>query len=207
MTQTDATGTTQGPVGAWIRAGVGAWIFRILLVIAAALMAYSWLQPWWSADVAIFKGTDDLVLHPWGIETIRQVRAAADPDLYAMPWFFAPFTWTYFVVAMLALAASLFVPWTISLGRIKLPLAAVLIAVVGLSYLITVGLAYGIGEMRAAAVDTSFIGKSQFTDPMSSRKIKMVSDLRDGYWYALYAGVALFFLALVRGLFIRKPKA
>lgn len=207
MTQTDATGTTQGPVGAWIRAGVGAWIFRILLVTGAAFMAYSWFQPWWSADVAIFKGTDDLVLHPWGIETVSQVRAAADPDLYTMPGFFAPFTWTYFAVAMLALVSSLFVDWTISLGRIKLPLAAVLIAVVGLSYLVAVGLAYGIGELRAAAAGTDFIGKSEFTDPMSTRKVKMVSELRDGYWYALYAGGALFVLALIRGLFIRKPKA
>lgn len=199
MTQTDAAWTFGG--------GAGAWIFRILLVAAAAFMAYSWFQPWWSADVEVVKGTEDLVLHPWGVEVARQVRASADPALYSMPGFFAPFTWAYFAVAMLALLVSLFVNKKISLGPVKLPLAAVLIAVVGLSYLLAVGLAYWIGDMRATALDTNFIGKSQYLEPTSMRKLKMVSDLRDGYWYALYAGVALVVLSLIRFLFVRKWKA
>jgi len=199
MTQTDAAGTTRG--------GAGVWIFRVLLVAGAAFMIYSWFSPWWSADVAVVKGTDDLVLHPWGVETVAQVRANSDASLYSMPWFFAPFTWTYFAVSMLALAASLFVNRQISLGRFKLPLAVILIGLVGLSYLVAVGLAYGIGEMRAASIDTNFIGKSTFVDPQSDAKIKMVSNLRDGYWYALYAGAALVVLALIRGLFVRKSKA
>jgi len=207
MTKTDTAETTRGGVGAWIHAGVGVWIFRVLLLAGAAFMVYSWFSPWWSADVAVVRGTDDLVLHPWGIETVAQVRASSDPELYSMPGFFAPFVWTYFAVAMLALAASLFVSREISLGRIKLPVAAILIGLVGLSYLVAVGLAYGIGEMRSEAVDTNFIGKSEFRDPMTNRKIKMVSDLRDGYWYALYTGVALVVLGLLRGLFFRKPKA
>ena len=199
MTQTDTQGATRG--NAWV------WIFRVLLVAAAAFMVYSWFEPWWSADVAIVKGTDDLVLHPWGVEVARQVRVSADPSLYSMPAFFAPLTWTYFGVAMIALAASLFVNMKFSLGPIKLPLATVLIGFVGLTYLVAVGLAYGIGELRSASIDINFIGKSEFTDPMSTRKMKMVSDLRDGYWYALYAGVTLVVLALLRGLFYRTPKA
>jgi hypothetical protein len=199
MTQTDTQGATRG--NAWV------WIFRVLLVAAAAFMVYSWFEPWWSADVAVVKGTDDLVLHPWGVEVARQVRVSADPSLYSMPAFFAPLTWTYFGVAMIALAASLFVNMKFSLGPIKLPLATVLIGFVGLTYLVAVGLAYGIGELRSASIDINFIGKSEFTDPMSTRKMKMVSDLRDGYWYALYAGVTLVVLALLRGLFYRTPKA
>jgi hypothetical protein len=35
----------------------------------------------------------------------------------------------------------------------------------------------------------------------------MVSDIMIGYWLALGAGGVLTFLALVRGLFVRKPKA
>ncbi len=61
--------------------------------------------------------------------------------------------------------------------------------------------------MRATGMGTKFIGLSQYTDPTSARKIKMVSDLRDGYWYALYAGVALLVLSLVRFLFVRKWRA
>lgn len=187
--------------------GAGAWIFRVLLVAAAAFMVYTWFQPWWSSDVAIIEGSDDLVLHPWGIEAVGQVRAGADPALYQMPGFFGPFVWTYFAVAMLALAASLFLNRTVALGRIRLPLAAVLIALVALSYLLAVGLAYWIGDMRAASMDMKFIGRSQFTDPSSHRKIQMVSGLRQGYWLALYAGVALLVLSLIRFLFVRRWRA
>lgn len=199
MTQKDAAWTFGG--------GAGVWIFRILLLAAAAFMFYSWFQPWWIADVAVVPGTDDLVLHPWGVEAARQIRVQADPQLYAMPAFFSPFVWTYFAVAMLALAVSLFVNMKLSLGRIKLPIAALLIAFVGLTYLLAVGLAYWIGGMRATAIGTNFIGESQYTDPTSMRKLDMVSSLQDGYWYAMYAGVALFVLALIRFLFVRRWKA
>lgn len=199
MTQKDAAWTFGG--------GAGAWIFRILLVAAAAFMVYSWFQPWWTADIAIYPSDADIVLHPWGAEAVGPVKMAADPALYQMPAFFTPFVWTYFAVAMLALLASLFVNVKVSLGPIKLPLAVVLIAFVGLSYLVAVGLAYWIGDMRATGMGTKFIGQSKYTDPMSGRKIAMVADLRDGYWYAFYAGVALVVLALIRFLFVRKWKA
>lgn len=184
--------------------GAGAWIFRVLLVAATALMVYSWFQPWWIADVAVIQGTDDLVLHPWGIEAVGQVRMGADPALYEMPVFFAPFVWIYFGLAMIALVVSLFVNVTLKLGPIRLPLAAALILAVGLSYLVTVGLAYFIGDMRATGMDMKFIGRSEFTDPTSHRKVRMESDLQTGYWYALYAGVALVFLGLTRFLFVRQ---
>lgn len=186
------------------RSGVAVWLYRGLVVAAAAAMAYTWYQPWWIADVAVIKGTDDLVLHPWGVEVVRQVRVQADPSLYEMPAFFAPFTWVYFSAAMLALAASLFLNMRLRLGPIKMQLATALILIVGLSYIITVALAYGIGTLRAEAMEISFIGASEFVDPMSHRKMKMVSDLQVGYWYALYSGIALFALGLVRWLFNRK---
>ncbi len=196
MTQTEARWNFGG--------GPGAWIFRVLVVAAAALMVYSFFQPWWIADIAVIQGTDDLVLHPWGIEAVGQVRMGADPALYEMPAFFAPFVYVYFCVAMLALLVSLFVNATIKLGPVRLPLAAVLIILIGLSYLVAVGLAYFIGDMRATGMDMKFIGRSQYTDPTSHRKVRMESDLQPGYWLALYAGVALVALGLVRFLFVRK---
>ncbi|MDG1430884.1 MAG: hypothetical protein P8L68_06965 [Paracoccaceae bacterium] len=186
------------------RGGVMVWIFRALLLAAAAFMVYTWFQPWWIADVAVIKGDNDLVLRPWGVEVVRQVRVQADPALYSMPAFFTPFVWIYFAVAMVALAASLFINKSISLGRIRLPIATILILLVGLSYLTTVGLAYGIGTLRAESVDVAFIGKSQFTDPTSHRKMKMVADLEIGYWYALYSAIALVVLGVLRRLFVGK---
>lgn len=199
MTNTGATWSAGG--------GAGAWIFRILLLAAAAFMVYSWFQPWWIADIQPIQGTDDMVLHPWGIDAVGQIRMGADPALYQMPWFFAPFIWTYFGVAMLALVASLFLNKSVKVGPVRLPLAAVLILLVGLSYLLAVGLAYFIGDMRATAMDMKFIGRSNYTDPSSHRRVRMDSDLQPGYWFALYAGAALAVLGLVRFLFVRRWRA
>jgi hypothetical protein len=198
MTQAGAVVTSRG--------GAGVWIFRALLIAGAAFMVYSWFAPWWSADVAVVKGENDMVLRPWGIEAVAQVRANADESLYAMPWFFAPFMWTYLALCMLALAASLFVERRISLGRFSISLAQVLIGLVGLSYMMAVGIAYGVGELKAGWAGSNFIGTSQIKNAMSGTKIKMVSDLEIGYWLALGAGAVLFVLALLRGLFVRRPK-
>ncbi|MDR0808846.1 MAG: hypothetical protein LBE86_06945 [Gemmobacter sp.] len=199
MTQIDAVGATRG--------GAGVWIFRVLLIAGAAFMVYSWFAPWWSAKLSVIPGDNHLVLRPWGIDAAGPVRANADASLYSMPWFFAPFMWTYLVVCMLALAASLFINRALSLGRFKLPLATVLILLVGLTYLLAVGLAYGIGDLKASWVGTNFIGKSTFTDPQSKAKVRMVSDLLPGYWLALYAGAALSVLGVLRRLFVGKLKA
>jgi len=188
------------------RASAAVWIFRVLVVAAAAYMVYTWLAPWWGAKVAVLPGEDHLVLHPWGIEAVAQIRANSDESLYSMPWFFAPFMWTYLTVCMLALAASLFVDRTVSIGRIKLPLATVLIGLVGVSYFVCVSLAYAVGELRAGWAGSNFIGKSMIHNSTIDAKIKMTSALKIGYWLALYSGPALIFLALIRGLFVRKPK-
>jgi hypothetical protein len=42
---------------------------------------------------------------------------------------------------------------------------------------------------------------------MTGNKVKMVSDLKDGYWLALSVGPVLICLALLRGLIVGKPKA
>ena len=188
------------------RASAGVWIFRVLVVAAAAYMVYTWFAPWWGAKVAVLPGEDHLVLHPWGVEAVAQIRANADESLYSMPWFFAPFMWTYLTVCMLALAASLFVDRTVSIGRIKLPLATILIGLVGVSYFACVSLAYAVGELRAGWAGSNFIGKSMIHNSTIDAKIKMTSALKIGYWLALYSGPALIFLALIRGLFVRKPK-
>ena len=188
------------------RASAGVWIFRVLVVAAAAYMVYTWFAPWWGAKVAVLPGEDHLVLHPWGVEAVAQIRANVDESLYSMPWFFAPFMWTYLTVCMLALAASLFVDRTVSIGRIKLPLATVLIGLVGVSYFACVSLAYAVGELRAGWAGSNFIGKSMIHNSTIDAKIKMTSALKIGYWLALYSGPALIFLALIRGLFVRKPK-
>lgn len=173
------------------------WIFRVLLVAGAAFMIYSWFAPWWTAKLSVIPGEDHMVLRPWGIEAVAQVRNNSDESLYSMPWFFAPFMWTYLTLCMLALAASLFVQRQISLGPINLSLATFLIGLVGVSYMAAVGIAYGVGELKAGWADTNFIGTSTIKT-MTGAKVKMVSELQIGYWLAVGAGGVLFVLALLR---------
>lgn len=201
MVQTDAQGAAGG--------GAGTWLFRVLLVAGAAFMAYSWFTPWWSAKIAVLPGDDHMVMHPWGVDVVAQVKANVDAALFSMPFpeVFAGFMWVYLGVCMLALAASLFLTRRLVLGRFSLPWAVVLIGLVGLSYVVAVGMAYGIGELKAGWAGANFIGKSTVKDAMSGNKIKMVSELKLGYWLALGAGSALVVLALLRGLIFRDPKA
>lgn len=199
MTQVDARMANES--------GAAVWIFRALVVAAAAFMVYTWFAPWWSAKVAVLPGDNHLVLHPWGIEAVAQVRANADESLYSMPWFFEPFMWTYLAACMLALAISLFVNRRISLGFFKMPLPQLLIGLVGLSYMAALGIAYGVGVLKAGWAGSKFIGTSMIKNQMTGAKIKMVSDLETGYWLAIAAGAVLFFLALVRVFFVRTPKA
>ena len=190
-------------------AGVG--LFRILVLGAAAFMIYSWFAPWWGANIVVLPGEDHIVMRPWGIEVVSQVRNNADSSLWSMPWFFEPFMWAYLTVCMLLLAISLFSNRQISfqrlkLTKIKLPLATVLVLLVGLSYVTAVVLAFVIGEIRAEMADTNFIGKSKVKHAMTGRKVKMIAELKDGYWFALSAGMALILVGLVRGLIVGKSK-
>ena len=199
MADTTMQGTAQS--------GAGGWIFRVLLIAGAAFMVYSWYTPWWGASIAVLPGDDHMLMRPWGIEVIGQVRANANPDLWAMPGIFVPFMWAYFTVCLLALAASLFIKRRLSLGRFKLPLATLLILLIGLSYVVAVVLAYVIGDWRAGMADSNFIGESTIRHAMTGNKVKMTGYLKDGYYYALAAGGVLVVLGLIRGLFVRQPKA
>jgi hypothetical protein len=123
------------------------------------------------------------------------------------PQVFAGFMWVYLAVCMLALAASLFWTKRISIGRFSISAAMLMILLVGLSYMVAVGLALGIGELKASAAGVNFLGKGTYKEPGSGAPLKMVSDLLIGYWLALAAGGVLTVLGLIRPLFVRRPKA
>jgi len=203
MAQTDAAsmaGTTRS------KAGVLVWIFRVLVVAAAAFMLYSWFQPWWSADIAVIPGDNDMVLHPWGVDAVSQVSTNIDTSVFEMPFptVFAGFMWVYLVVCMLLLAASLFWQRRLRLGPINVSWAVIFILAVGLSYAMAAGLAYEIGTVKAAASGGKFVGRSNVIEPSTGAKLKMTSDLLIGYWLSLAAGGVLTFLGIVRFLFVRQ---
>ena len=206
MAQTDMASTTSTAGGG---AGILTWIFRVLVVAGAAFMLYSWFQPWWSGDFAVIPGSPDMVLHPWGVDAVSQVRTNVDESLFQMPFpeVFAGFMWVYLVVCMLGLAVSLFWTRRFKLGPINLPWAMLIILVVGLSFAIAAGTAYEIGTLKAAASGAKFIGNSNVLEPATGAKVKMVSQLEIGFWLSIASGGVLAFLGLISFLFIPKPKA
>lgn len=182
------------------------WIFRVLLVAGAAFMVYSWFQPWWSGNFPVIPGEPDMVLHPWGVDAVSQVRTNVDESLFQMPFpeVFAGFMWVYLVVCMLALAVSLFWTKRLKLGPINVSYAMLFILLVGISYAAAAGIAYEIGTLKAAASGAKFIGNSNVLEPATGAKVKMTSGLEPGFWLSIYAGGALIVLGLVRFLFVRQ---
>lgn len=206
MVQTDAASTTSATRGS---AGILVWIFRVLLVAGAAFMVYSWFQPWWSGNFVVIPGDNDMVLHPWGVEAVSQVRTNVDEALFSMPFpeVFAGFMWVYLVVCMLGLAATFFVTKRFRVGPIPVSVPVLIILLVGISYAAAAGIAYEIGWLKAAASGAKFIGTSSVLEPATGAKVRMTSQLEIGFWLAIAAGGVLTFLGLVRPLFVRKPKA
>ncbi len=203
MAQTEVAGATSTTRSS---AGILEWIFRVLVVAGAAFMLYSWFQPWWSADIAVIPGDNDMVLHPWGVDAVAQVAGNVDESTFEMPFpqVFAGFMWVYLVVCMLGLLASLFWKKRLRLGPINVSWAMIIILLVGLSYAMAAGLAYEIGTLKAAASGAKFIGRGNVIEPSTCAKLKMTADLLMGYWYALGAGGVLTFLGIVRFLFVRQ---
>ena len=206
MAQTDAVGTTSTTRG---ETGILVWIFRILLVAGAAFMLYSWFQPWWSGNFVVIPGDNDMVLHPWGVEAVAQVRTNVDESLFSMPFpqVFAGFMWVYLAVCMLGLVATFFVTKRFRVGPIPVSVPVLIILLVGISYAAAAGIAYEIGTLKAAASGAKFIGNSSVLEPATGAKVRMTSQLEIGFWLAVAAGGFLTLLGLVRPLFVRKPRA
>ena len=184
------------------------WIFRVLLVAAGAFMVYSWFQPWWSGNFVVIPGDNDMILHPWGVEAVSQVRTNVDESLFSMPFpeVFAGFMWVYLVVCMLGLLATFFVSKRFRIGPIPVSVPVLIILLVGISYAAAAGIAYEIGWLKASASGAKFVGVSSVLEPATGAKVRMTSQLEIGFWLAIAAGGIITFLGLIRPLFVRRPK-
>ena len=127
---------------------VRVWAFRVLLIAATGLLLLSWFMPWWSIDVYEI-GQNAAVIRPWGLETHLRESEYALIAGAEMPAWFAPFTFTYLAIAVLALLFSLFAPnRQVKLGKIRFALPSLVIGFVGLSYVVVVVTAYTVAKMR-----------------------------------------------------------
>lgn len=198
MTEAQATGTHGN--------SARRWLFRALVLIGAGLMLASWFLPWWSARISDLAGYDHIVLRPWGVEMVAEVRTYADKALYEMPVFFAPLMWVYLGLCMLALAVSLFVDRKFSFAGRQLSLPQVLAAFVGLSYVIAVVTAFTIATIRSGNAGIDFVGTSTVFNPMTAGNTRITGELKPGYWLAGGAGVFLLVLGLLRNTVIGRTR-
>jgi hypothetical protein len=181
-----------------------------LVLVGAGLILYSWFQPWWQAYVVELQ-LSPVTIYPYNMEIIK----GDYPEWFigfdnAMPaWFFA-FMWAYLGLSLVALLVSLLVSdkKIMRLGPLTWPLPQVLIAIVGLSYILIV----------AAAVVTIAIRSGDFYDaPLMGSVFVSIpgeipyeswvdTDLKFGYWLACAAGPFLVILALLRNKIIGKSR-
>lgn len=189
------------------RNGLRLWLFGLLVLVGAGLMLASWFSPWWSAKISDLSGSDHIVLRPWGVEMVTEVRTYANKSLYSMPAFFTPLMWLYLGLCMLVLAVSLFVDRQITIGRFKLSLPQVLVGFVGLSYVIAVATAFIIAQIKSGSAGIQFVGTSTVFNPMTGGNTRIVGGLKLGYWLAASAGIYLIVLAILRNVVIGRTKA
>jgi len=179
---------------------VRSWLFRILVIIAAGFMVYSWLQPWWRCEISRINGW--IVIHPWGLE--HNMQAFSEYMKGAeMPGFFAPLMWIYLGLCILALLVALFIKnKNIKLLGKEFNLPNFIISLVGLSYIVVVIVAVIFAAIRTG----DFYGTKLIGVTRINLGGEMVSDatanLQTGYWLACAAGPLLVLLALLRNKII-----
>jgi hypothetical protein len=175
---------------------IGSWIFRILVLLAAGLLLYSWFQPWWGIDV--FELVDKaVVIHPYGLEHKLggNYQLISESD---MPVWFTPLMWAYLAVAMLALSVGIFIKDKhFHIGKIKFNLPSFIIGLTGLSYIVVVIAAFVVASMKVAEFGIPLVGDG-YIDFGGFMVSGSHQSLQLGYWLACAAGPLLLILAVLR---------
>lgn len=185
------------------------WIFRVLVLAAAAFFLYSWFQPWWTAYVVELKVTA-INIYAYGLESFIPAEYKTWIAGYdtAMPAWFTPFMWVYLAICMLILAFSLFAKSEkgISLGKLRISLPTLLIAGVGLS---VIGVCI-IGIMVIQANLVNFYNAPlngtitvDMGDPYQS---DVDTSLLKGYYLMIATGAVLLVLSVLRQFIVGKSK-
>lgn len=184
------------------------WLFRGLVVVAAAFLVVTWFMPWWRADCAELSA-NAVVIRPWGLEEDLGFMAFRVEEA-RMPDWFAPFAFSYLAVALLALLYSLFAPdKELKLWKFKFSLPTALVGLVGLSY---IGVAV-IGIIVIVLRMGQFMGgtiplNGHMTIPLESGALEghITTGLEPGYYLTYPAGAILVILALLRSKVLGKSE-
>lgn len=174
------------------------WLFRVLVIIVAGLMVWTWFQPWWSASVDGI-GEDVVTIHPYGLEenlgALSELVAGAK-----MPGWFAPLMWTFLGLSTAALLFGLFAKEkSLNLIRLKLSLPKVIIGGIGLIYIVFVVAFVTIAAIRSGDFyDMRLIGDTFVSMGGPPAEGWAHANLLLSYWLACAVGPLLVILALFR---------
>lgn len=197
------------------------WLFRALIVAAAGLMLVAWYLPWWTIDIEAL-GTDIAQIRPWGLETSERLggfevllKGAEMP-----PWF-TPMMWAYLGVCLIALLIGLWGPERelnigkfkinlarlVSFGKFSISLPFLLIAGVGVSYVVAAVVAAVFAGMQMGNLMNIPLQGRTFVDLGDPIVTYVDTRLLPGYYLVYVAGIVLIALALLRDKIIGEPKA
>lgn len=101
------------------------WIYRALVIGAAALIILSFLLPWWTTDILEVGLMNAMTMRAFGLEhQLGEYTAWAEASF--PPQFLTTLAYIYFVVVMGAIVASMF---------LKQPQGGLILFLAGLAYL------------------------------------------------------------------------
>lgn len=183
------------------------WEFRLLLIVAIALMLVSWFMPWWSINVYEI-GKDAAVIHPWGLETNLRESEANLIKSANMPSWFAPMMFGYLAIVIGVLVYSLFAKRKdFKVANFNIIIPNMLIAAAGLSYVVVVVTAVVYAAIRTSEFfgGVNLIGYTyiDFGEPYYSGAD---AGLLPGYWLACVVGPTLIALGLLRSKILGPAK-
>lgn len=176
---------------------IRAWVFRVLVLIAAVLMVASFVKPWWSCTVTSLWEEQQLgkalEIHAWGFRpevNVLKTYVAGDLTPPAM----VRLAWGYLAVSViLALVSTWLTGWK---GRL-------LLALVGLIY---IGYAVaGILMIKQRTWEGFGINLQGYTYLSDVGGIDINAQVMLGYYLAPISGALFVLLALLRNVIIGKP--
>lgn len=178
------------------------WLFRALTVAATGLLLVSWFMPWWRA--VILELDRFVEIRPWGLEhNLGDLAPYIKTAL--MPTWFAPFMWAYLGVGVMVLLLSLFMPERVlRVGKYAFSLPQLLIAGVGISYIVVVVVAVVYASIRVDEFwHLKLIGHT-LVEAGEIEKSYVDSGLLPGYWLACVVGPLCVVLGLLRNKILGK---
>jgi len=180
------------------------WLFRVLVVVGAGLMALTWTMPWWTVTINEL-GRDIVKIYPYGLEQNLGEWAsyASGAD---MPGWFGPLMWLYLGAAILALLVGAWIQnKSLSLFGKKFDLPRWIVGLVGFTYVIAAVTAVIVIAMRAGSFFNTPV-QGYFSIEFSEIHSGGNASLQLGYWLAWGVGIFLMVLGLLRNKIVGKAK-